>query len=109
VDQIAEKLGQTRTKDGGAKRIVIVQVPEGIGRGWNRQARRIAGGVQQRLVPRHEGIAGIILTSRVWTGEYRFRYFGFLLKGKEPDAIVPEIYQKVGNVDFHFDLLHDWR
>jgi hypothetical protein len=69
----------------------------------------IARGVQQRLVPRHEGIAAIILTSRVWTAEHRFRYFSFLLGGKDRDEIMGEIYRNAGRIDFNFDLLHDWR
>lgn len=108
-NRITEKLKQTRTEEGKAKQIVIAQVPKGVGRWRNDRARMIARGVQQRLVSKHEGIAAIILTSRIWTTEYRFRYFSFILGGKEHNEIADEIYQKVIRIGFDFDLLHDWR
>jgi hypothetical protein len=43
----------------------------------------------------------------MWTVEHRFRYFYFLLRGIDRDKIVDEIYQKIGKIDFKFDLLHD--
>jgi hypothetical protein len=107
-DRIAKrKLRQTRAEGGTAKRIVIAQIPEV--REQDELARRVARGVQQRLMPRHEGIAVIILTARVWAHARRFRYLAYLLQGVDRDNILHEIYRKIGYIDFTFDVLHDWR
>jgi hypothetical protein len=105
-DRIAKKFDQTKAQGRVAKRIVIAQIPEA--REKNEVGRKIAQGVQERLIPKYTDIAGIILTSRVWTHQGRFRYLAYLLKGKDRDDIMDEVYEKIGNIDFAFDLLHDW-
>lgn len=111
TEKIRDKLAQTRSAQVDARRIVIVQVPEGrkaILEADDR-ALRICRKIQENIVPRHLGVSALFLCRRIWTVKMRYLYVGIIALGKEKDALSQSVLEKLNSMEHRTDWLSDWR
>lgn len=106
VEKISDKLAQTR-RDDDTRRIVVASIPEAVDP--DSGARRLVRSVYDRLLPKHRGVAAVVLTARVWTTAKRHQYRGFVLFGEEGQRLPIDSFNRLQELEGEADILQDWR
>jgi hypothetical protein len=105
--KISKKLHQAKHIDGSTKRVVVVSVAEG--KHEDDDDLRICNELRERIVLGHSNVFMVILTSRVWMLQNRYKYVGACLFGKGLDYVPSEaLFKKLNVFEQKHDILQDW-
>jgi hypothetical protein len=85
-------------------------VSAGEGKHEDENDIKICQEVGQKISIQHSDVFMVILTSRVWTMENRYKYVGVSLFSAGLDyAPSHPLFRKLSKFEKDFDILQDWR
>jgi hypothetical protein len=104
-ERFEDKLNQAKRE--GRCRLLIAQVREG--KSLTERDTRVAKAVGDRLFRKKNDLAGIVLVSRTWAPDSRYRYATMIMHGRVENRMGPKVGETLNGVDVRGDVLDDWR
>jgi len=105
--KMTKKLAQTKLADEQTKRIIIVSIGEG--KHEDPDDIRICQEVGRRISIDHSNLFMIILTSRVWTIQSRYRYVSVILYSQGLDYHPSKtLFERLNEFEGRHDIFEDW-